>query len=90
MKGKKVCKYCKNLITPDEKAVLLMTFKGNKNLEKVYFHFKCYIEWFNKSLENKAIDIYSDTMKKIIPEVAALIDNEEETTKSQIQEVGIS
>lgn len=67
MKGKKVCKECGEKILPEQKGVLLHTFHGYLNLEKVYFHFDCWIKFLNnKSMEratnqlNRAMGIARD------------------------------
>jgi hypothetical protein len=94
MKGKKICKRCKEKILPSQKAVMLMTFKGNTNLEKVYWHFQCYIDWRNESLENRALKLYQQSLSNALPEFKEVINNlvgsydEEETNK--VVQVGIS
>lgn len=78
----------------DEKAVMLMTFQGNKTLEKVYWHWQCYLDWRDESLENRAKKIYNDTMMAIVPKFKDMlgnlgmnIQNEEETKESDILQV---
>jgi hypothetical protein len=63
MKGKKICKRCKKPILIDEKGVMLMTFKGNTNLEKLYYHWQCYLDWINEELEIRAKRLYGDAMQ---------------------------
>jgi hypothetical protein len=89
MKGIKRCKRCGKKILIDEKAVLLKTFIGEKNLEQVFWHFQCYLDWRDESLENRAKKIYNNTMKAIIPQFKGMlnrigIDNEETTKEGGI------
>jgi hypothetical protein len=94
MKGKKICKRCKERIHPNQKAVMLMTFQGNETLEKVYWHFQCYIDWRNESLENRAVKLYQQSLSNALPDFKGVINNlvgdydEEETNK--MAKVGIS
>jgi len=92
MKGIKRCKRCGKKILIDEKGVCLHTFIGEKNLEKVYWHWQCYLDWRDESLENRAKGIYNKTMEACIPQlkgmIGGLMNNEEETNK--ILQVGIS
>jgi len=94
MTGKKVCKRCGKKILIDEKAVELKTFIGFKNLENIFWHWKCYLEWRDESLENRAKKIYADTMKQIVPGFQKMlkgitVNNEEETNKNMVYNMGI-
>ena len=73
MKGKKICDRCKKKIGLDEKGVMLMTFLGNENLEKVYWHFDCYIEWRDKSIELRARSLINQSVKVALPNVVNLM-----------------
>ena len=64
MKGKKICKKCGEKITPEQKGTLLLTFKGEENLEKVYFHFDCFLKWRDKSLDIRAKRMFNDSMQE--------------------------
>lgn len=94
MKGKKICKRCKKRILPSQKAVMLMTFEGIKNIEKVYWHFQCYLDWRNECLESRAIKLYQQSLSNALPEFKSVINNlvesydEEETNK--VDPVGTS
>ena len=93
MKGKKICKRCNKKILIDEKGVCLHTFQGEKNLEKVYWHWQCYLDWRNESLENRAKKIYANTMKSILPGFKKMLggimnNNEEETKENKIYKMG--
>jgi len=93
MKGKKICKRCKKRITEEEKGVMLMTFIGNKNLEKIYYHWQCYLDWINESLENRAIEIYSKSMKGALNKLPKFLESmglNNEENKDKICQVGIS
>lgn len=89
MKGKRLCKKCGKKVLYEHKAVLLMTFQGYKNLEKVYWHFQCYLDWINEELESRAMKLYSNSMKgameKFIPMLNNTINNgQEETNKDKV------
>lgn len=59
--GKKICKRCGKPILIDDKAVLLMTFKGDEGLEKVFFHWQCYLDWWDSCVKNKANQIIDES-----------------------------
>jgi hypothetical protein len=95
MKGKKICKRCGKKIIEDEKAVMLMTFIGNKNLEKVYWHWQCYLDWRNESLENRAKELYYNSMQGALKQLPGFLNkiglnNGQEENKYKVCEVGIS
>jgi hypothetical protein len=69
MKGKKKCKRCGEIVTLDDKGVMLMTFQGNENLEKVYWHWKCYLDWLNESIGNKAAELVSKNIQPLIQSI---------------------
>jgi len=51
----KDCNYCKNEINFDkDKFVLLGTYTGDKTNDEGYFHFDCFVEWYNKQVLAKA------------------------------------
>ena len=76
MKGIKNCKRCNKKILPEDKAVMLMTFTGEKSLEKVYWHWQCYIDWINESIKNKSVkqmqEAMGPTLQKLKPMLAQL------------------
>lgn len=63
----KVCKKCDKEITKNEKGVTWITFRGKEELEKIHWHFNCFLEWRNESLENRAQKLFQESMKKSIP-----------------------
>jgi streptogramin lyase len=83
----KICRRCNKEIGKDEKGVTWITFEGKKILEEVHFHWNCFIEWRNESLENRARQLYVDSMKKTIPQFQNLmkqIYNGRETTEGSL------
>jgi len=55
MGKKSICAYCKNAINFDkDKFVLLGTYTGDKTEDESYFHFDCFIQWYNKQVLAKA------------------------------------
>lgn len=52
----KTCKYhkCRKKIRKEDKSVALLTFENNNMKESVYFHFQCYLDWFNESVNAHA------------------------------------
>lgn len=69
----KKCSRCSLLIKENDKGVSWITFKGKKVLEEVHFHWKCFLEWRNESLENRAKKLYFDSMSKALPQFKKLI-----------------
>lgn len=91
IKRKVFCEWCKKEIKEGTKAAGMHTYNEfSKVSDERYFHFDCFIEWRNISIENRAKKIYSQTMSKIIPQAKGMINNilglnnEEETTKSNL------
>jgi len=60
----KVCIKCKKEILPYDKFATLITNEGKKVVETIYFHFKCYLEWLNESITNKAKKMVSSAAGK--------------------------
>jgi len=55
-KEKKLCSYCKRTILIDtDKFVILQTNKGNKIMEKNYYHFRCFQEYWQKKVQETII-----------------------------------
>lgn len=53
--GYKNCEYCNNSIKINkDKFVLLGTYTGEDTEEESYFHFDCFVEWYNKRVLEKA------------------------------------
>ena len=83
----KICKKCNKEISKNEKGVTWITFKGNKKLEVIHWHFQCFLDWKNKSIENKAKVLYSATMEKVIPQAKGMINKILNIEEEQIIEV---
>ncbi len=69
MERKGDCQYCRNAINFNEdKYVLLGTYKGRKTgrtiLDEGYFHFDCFVEWYNKQVLAKATNVMRGFQKK--------------------------
>lgn len=75
MKGIKKCKSCGFKIHETDKAVMLMTFIGNKTMEKVFWHFTCYLKWLEESLDIKAKQLFNDTMRKTMEMFMGVVKN---------------
>lgn len=62
---KEVIKLCKNcareIDTSKDKYILLGTYEGKTILEEGYFHFKCFNEWHNKKVTEKAMNLIKKT-----------------------------
>ena len=90
------CKKCVKRIKKGDKVVLWKTFiQGGEILEEVYFHFKCFLEWRNESLENRAKKLYASSMKAALPKLKGMlggmikgINNEEETEENSVFQIG--
>jgi len=48
------CLVCGRKIEEKERYVLLGTYEDKKIIEERYFHIKCFGEWFNKKVNEKA------------------------------------
>ncbi|HUS51416.1 MAG TPA: hypothetical protein VMZ91_14700 [Candidatus Paceibacterota bacterium] len=62
-----ICERCSNKIKKTNKAVLWKTFIDKEILEEVYWHYNCFIEWRDESLENRAKKLYNESMKNVLP-----------------------
>lgn len=86
--GKKICERCKKKIKDSQKAVLLKTFTGEETEEEVYWHFQCFLDWRDESLQNRAMKIYNKTMNSTISKLNKAFNmnqnNEEETKENNI------
>ena len=59
------CTYCKNAINfVEDKFVLLGTYTGKKTEDEGYFHFDCFVEWYNKQVLAKATNVMRGFQKK--------------------------
>jgi hypothetical protein len=75
MKGLKICKRCGKKIMITDKAVMLMTFQGDKTQEKVFWHWQCYLDWRDESISHRAMITYKETLQKIMPQTKEFINH---------------
>lgn len=81
-----ICKRCNKEIKKGEKVAGMHTYNNFPEIsDECYFHFQCFLDWRNESIENRAKKIYAKTMEKIAPQARSMvnnilgINNEEET-----------
>ena len=56
-KGVKTCRYCEQeIVLNDSKYVFLGTYNRKKILEEAYYHFKCFVDWYNSKVTEKATE----------------------------------
>ena len=48
------CLVCEKIIEEKERYVLLGTYENKKVIEERYFHIKCFSNWFNQRVNDKA------------------------------------
>ena len=63
------CLNCKKSIKKKEKYVNIKTFKDGKEIENTFFHFSCWIDYFNKRIELKTQEL----LKKAMPNALNII-----------------
>lgn len=52
---KRECAYCKKEIDlKQDRYTLLADYRGEKEMDKNFYHFKCFVEWFNSKVTEKA------------------------------------
>ena len=83
----KICQKCQKKINSEEKGVTWITFEGDKELEVIHWHWKCFEEWKNESIENKAKKVYAESMKKILPGFAGNIEGMIENAQAKANEM---
>ncbi len=80
-KSVKICKECeKEIDLSIDKHVLLGTYSGEKTDDESYFHFKCFVSWYNKKVSEKAknsVGQMQGQVQKLIsnPQIAGLLAN---------------
>jgi transposase-like protein len=96
MKKKVYCEKCGLEIKKGEKVAGMHTYNKFPDVsDERYFHFDCFLKWRNESIENRAKKIYAQTMEKIAPQARTMVNNilgindEEETDKSNLQEIWV-
>lgn len=73
-KSDKKCNFCKKIINPKERKVLLGTYEGDKTIEEGHYHIQCFSKWFNskvtekaqastRMIQEKAMGLYGDIKK---------------------------
>ena len=63
---KVVCKECEKLIDLKvDKHVLLGTYQGEDELDESYFHFDCFVKWYNKKVSEKAKNVTAKMQEKV-------------------------
>lgn len=56
--GEKLCRFCGVLIDiKKSKYVLLGTYDGNKILDESYFHYNCWVKFYENKVKQKAQNI---------------------------------
>lgn len=66
MKNKKICRYCgKEIDLNQDKFVLLGTYEERSSLDESYFHYDCFVEWFNEKLDEKTNSVRREQPKQI-------------------------
>jgi len=64
-KGIKLCLYCQKDVDCDvDKYVLLGTYHGDNILDESYFHWKCFNDWYQSKVKEKAMNTVSEATKK--------------------------
>ena len=63
---KKVCSECEKLIDLKvDKHVLLGTYEGDDPKDESYFHFDCFVKWYNKKVSEKAKNVTAKMQSKV-------------------------
>lgn len=70
---KKICKKCNLEIKKHEKGVTWITFEGNKELEVIHWHYKCFLEWRDENLQERAKKLYTSTVKAMMPQLTQMV-----------------
>jgi hypothetical protein len=61
----KLCMFCqKDIDCKKDKFVLLGTYKGENILDESYFHFKCFNEWYQTKVKEKAMNTVEEATQK--------------------------
>ena len=66
MTTKRVCKHCnKEIDLKKDKHSMIGTYTGDQVDDETYFHFKCFVEWYNKKVSEKAKNTTSKMQEKV-------------------------
>lgn len=58
------CRYCGNKISSaKDRYVLFGTYNKTKPMDESYFHFDCFVKWYNSKVEEKARNIVKRLQK---------------------------
>jgi len=91
------CQRCQRMIERGEKSVSLNTCQEHPKIsDERWFHWVCYNEWLDECVAKKAMKVFNNSMKQIMPVIKPMaegiansfINAKEET--NQIYEVGTS
>jgi len=67
-----ICKECEEIVDIDlDKHVLLGTYDGDHVMEESFFHFECFVKWYNQKVSEKA----KNSVKTMQSKVQGLMDN---------------
>jgi len=64
--SKIICKRCNKIIKDKDKSTTWITKDKGKIIEEINWHFKCFLEWRDESLMNRAKELYANTMKETL------------------------
>jgi len=65
-KSKINCQVCKKIIFKEDKSVELNTYKNKKVIDERYFHFNCYLDWFNKCIDDRINEVAPKALKNAL------------------------
>lgn len=86
---KLVCKECEKVVDVNvDKHVLLGTYNGDRVMDESYFHFECFVKWYNKKVSEKAKNTTAKMQEKVQglmanPKIAGLMSMIRGTDKLQ-------
>jgi len=70
-----ICNFCNKEIDFNDKHVLLGTYVGDDALEEKWFHFKCFNEWHNLKVSEKAENTVKQAQQKVGGMLKGLMEN---------------
>ena len=74
MKKEKLCMFCQKIIDlKKDKHVLLGTYNGTIILDESYFHFQCWVEYYNSKVTEKAKNVVKGATKKAVGMIKHMI-----------------
>jgi len=85
----KICKRCQKEILKTDRTVLLKTFDNKKVYEEFYWHLNCWEIDFNEKAGNKAIELYTNSMKSSMGILKGIFKQGKENNESIILQQGI-